>query len=122
MKTIALSAILTILLLGACKNDPVITEGPDPCATPLSYAVDIFPLIDETCNYAGCHAGAYDTYEGIEPKLQSGLLVDRVFQRMSDPALRMPPSKSVYPNVQRETLTQEELDLIQCWVNQGYPR
>ncbi len=122
MKKITSFILMTACLQIGCKNDPVISLEPDPCQIQLSYQVDILPIIQETCNYAGCHAGAYSDYEGIEPKLQSGKLVDRVFQRMDDPALRMPPSKTVYPDVMRENLTQEELDLIQCWINQGYPR
>ncbi len=122
MKKIVLPGLLSLIFLVACNHDPIISLEPDLCEPNLSYAVDIFPIIDESCNYAGCHAGAYDTYEGIEPKLFSGKLVDRVFQRSNDPALRMPPSSAAYPDVQKETLTQIELDLIQCWINQGYPR
>lgn len=122
MKKIAHLAIISSFVMSACSHDPVVSLEPDPCAASLSYAVDIFPILDASCNYDGCHAGAYDTYEGIEPKLFSGKLVDRVFQRKDDPALRMPPSSTVYPEVQKESLTQAELDLIQCWINQGYPR
>ena len=119
--TLASLPLVLLLLAVGCKNDPVEPMEMDPCAEPLSYAVDILPIINETCNYAGCHAGAYSTYDGIEPKIISGSFVDRVFNRMDDPALRMPPSSSVYPNVQQEMLTPEQLDILQCWVNQGYP-
>ena len=122
MKKFLLLAALSALVATACKHDPVVSLKPDPCTSSLSYAVDIFPIVDASCNYAGCHDGAYDTYEGIEPKLFSGKLVDRVFHRMNDPVLRMPPGSTAYPYVQKEMLTQTELDLIQCWVNQGYPR
>ncbi|MCF8237909.1 MAG: hypothetical protein K9I85_07110 [Saprospiraceae bacterium] len=122
MKKFAVYSLMIIGLQFGCQHDPIISIEPDPCQIPLSYQIDILPLIQETCNYSGCHDGAYNDYEGIEPKLQSGKLVDRVFHRMNDPVLRMPPSKTVYPNVIREHLTQEELDLLQCWINQGYPR
>lgn len=122
MKKNALIVLFGLSVFIGCNHDPIVSLEPDPCAPQLSYAVDIFPLIDETCNYDGCHAGAYDTYEGIEPKLFSGKLVDRVFQRNGDPALRMPPSSTVYPDVKKESLTQAELDLLQCWIKQGYPR
>lgn len=121
MRRLALSLLIPVLLAG-CKHEPLEPVGDMLCPEPLSYAVDILPIIQASCNMGGCHAGAYSNYEGIQPKIASGAFMDRVFNRHGDPVLRMPPAKNIYPSAPYEELSEENLEILRCWVRQGFPR
>jgi len=112
MRTTQLTIFLPLFALVACTHEPLEPLSNDPCITPLIYQQDILPIIEASCNMAGCHAGAYSTYEGITPKLGSGLLVDRVFNRKNDPVLGMPPAPGTYPNTVYQTLSEAVLEKI----------
>jgi hypothetical protein len=114
--------VLGLFLITACKHEPLEPVGDLLCPEPLSYAVDILPIIQASCNMGGCHAGAYNTYEGIQPKILSGALVDRVFNRAGDPVLGMPPAMNIYPSAPYQELSEADMEVLRCWVRQGYPR
>lgn len=114
--------LLPLFTLPACVHEPLAPLPDDRCLEALSYQVDILPIIQASCNMGACHAGAYQTYEGLEPKLWSGAFADRVFERRGDPVLGMPPSSATYPYAQFDTLSDAQLELLRCWVRQGYPR
>lgn len=114
--------ILIVLMQIGCVHEPLEPLSNDPCQIPLSYEKDILPIMEASCNMTGCHAVLYSTYEGISPKLGSGLLVDRVFSKKGDPVLGMPPASDTYPNTSYQPLSEEDRQTLLCWTQQGYPR
>lgn len=93
----------------------------------ITYNGLVKTIIDESCAYVGCHNGVtgsigpgdYTSYSGLNPYLVDGSFEDRVIFQKEDTVLGMPPD--VYNETQKADLTQEELDIIQCWINAGYP-
>ncbi len=106
---------MSLVIYASCTRDvaPEIT-----CEGVASYDTNIKTVIETNCSYSGCHDGSpgvpgvYLDFDGIEPSLNDGTFEERVANR-SD----MPPSYATGPT----TLTQEELDLIICWISEGYP-
>lgn len=124
----ALAGGLLLFCFGspACTNDQL----PEPmllavCDTlPTSYESNVKDIIDRTCAYSGCHVdasiGNYLTYEGMLSRLQDGVIRSRVISLRSDPNKGMPP---VYaPGERAKELTQYELEIMQCWLDAGFPK
>lgn len=123
--------VVGIAYLGmpACTND--VLPKPDlqaVCDTiKVTYENGIKDIIDQSCAYSGCHSpggigtGNYTSYNGLLPILNNGLFEERVITLRNDPAIGMPPNASVYPESQKDDLTEEELLLIQCWLLAGFP-
>ena len=89
-----------------------------------TYNTVVKPILQQSCAYdPACHP-SYNNYSGLQAKLtdlQNGPFVNRVFTLKDDPALGMPPDNSVYPQSIKDSLTQEELDILQCWIDKGAP-
>jgi len=90
---------------------------------------EIKGIIDQTCSYSGCHDGAggigpgdYTTYEGLLRDLESGSFGARVIDSRDNPSLGMPPDKSVYPQSLQDDLTPVQLEIITCWLQEGFPK
>jgi len=105
----------TLMVFGyACTRDtaPEIT-----CEGVATYDLNIKMIIETNCAYAECHDGSisqgtYLNYEGLKGDLDNGEFEARVVTSAS-----MPPSYADGPT----ELTQAELDLIICWIAEGYP-
>lgn len=120
-----------LLLTPSCTND----ELPPPTAPAFcdtisitTYENGVKTIIDNSCAYAGCHDGAggigpgnYTDYNGILPYLNSGQVLERVINLRTDPALGMPPDKSVYLQSQMDDLNEKDFEAIQCWLLSGFP-
>ncbi|MCB0599154.1 MAG: hypothetical protein H6557_06955 [Lewinellaceae bacterium] len=125
LNTIALAFFLS---LGACdyKKLPE-PEPPEFCDTAdVTYNNQIKAIVDNSCAYSGCHDGAggigpfdYTNYDGLSNAF--GVMRTRVVNLRDDPAQGMPPNRSVYPQSQKDNLTQQELELFECWINAGFP-
>lgn len=86
-----------------------------------TFSVHVRPIIEQSCAYnATCHPN-YVNYNTIVNKINSGSFVSRVFTQASNPSLGMPPDQSVYPESIKDDLTEEELNIIQCWLDEGFP-
>lgn len=125
-----LFAILVFLFVSSCTNDELPRpEIPEYCDTlTASYLLNVKPIIDASCAYSGCHDGAggigpgnYKNYNGIVGVLESGLFRQRVLTQKDDAVVGMPPNSNVYPESEKDDLTEEELRVIECWINAGYP-
>jgi len=116
-----------ILLPTACTTDKLAEpEPPAFCDTlEVSYNLQIKEIIDVNCATPGCHRagtrapGNYTTFDRLEP-----FLTEREFERFvvdlrNDPELGMPPNWVTNPGPQ--DLTQEEFDIVSCWIEAGYP-
>lgn len=127
-QTILCLAVVTGIMMifsPACTNDqlPEPTE-PMGCLDSIpTYDGSIKAIIDNSCAYAGCHLGGapgiYDTYAGLEAALSGGLFRERVILERDDPGVGMPPNYA--PEGRPEDLTAEELELITCWLDNGFP-
>lgn len=112
MKRFSVLFLLIVLGFVACKED-------DPCADSVTYSNQIKPIINATCAYAGCHdgdpnssaPGNYNNLADITVVALNGKLNNRVVI-LKD----MPPSNATGP----KTLTDDQLQLVKCWVSQGY--
>jgi hypothetical protein len=102
--------------LSQCTNDQlevVTTE----CTDDIAYTTSVKPIIDETCAYVDCHDGGpsapgdYSTYRGMVSFLTEDLFVDRTIIVRD-----MPPN---YADGQT-SLTSEQLNILNCWIENGY--
>lgn len=93
-----------VFALGACHKEKIKTPSCD--GSNLSYTTGIKTILDANCTSAGCHPN-FNTYIGI-----SGIIQDGSFYRNVLNIQSMPQNKS---------LSQDQLNKLQCWVNNGYP-
>ena len=113
-----LISILLLSFLISCDSDTLPEPSLDFCDSlqlnELTYAEEISPILEVKCNNIGCHnagssVGDYTNYQGLIVDLDNGtftqtVLIDR----------RMPQQGS-------PDLTVEELNMLECWVGNGYP-
>ena len=116
--------LLSFFISFSCTTDQLPEPEPGDCDNvTATYTDDIQAIIEETCAYSSCHLGAapgvYNSYAGILPVLQSGEFRNRVIDMRSDPTVGMPPDD--VPNGRRSDLSQAEIDLINCWLEAGFP-
>jgi hypothetical protein len=114
----------SILLWTACTSDSL----PEPTAadcigiTP-TYGNEIMPIIEASCAYSGCHLdaspGRFDSYAGLLPYLEDNSFRQRVISERADANRGMPPDYA--PAGRPRDLTEEELQLIECWLDAGFP-
>lgn len=99
----------------SCTRD---TAPEISCDGAASYESNIKAIIDTNCAYAGCHDGSLSApgifldYEGLKSDIADGSFESEVVTSRT-----MPPDYALGP----KTLTQEELDLIICWIEEDYP-
>ena len=120
-------AILACTLLIRCSSD--VLPEPEACDTIMpTYSNDVQDIINQTCAYSGCHDGAggigpgdYSTLEGIQGTIERGSFVDRVITSRDNPSRGMPPNASVYPESLQDDLSPIQLEVITCWIQNGFP-
>ena len=113
--SVLLSFLFIIGMAYSCTRNvaPEIT-----CNGAASYDMNIKVIIDTNCAYEGCHnggfaaPGTYLDYDGLTSDLDNGKFETRVVNNQD-----MPPSYALGPT----SLTQEELDLVICWLEEGFP-
>lgn len=122
MKSIQFFLLLaTVLFLTSCGNDD------DSCGETYDDG-QVKAIIDKTCAYAGCHSGGadagmwipdgakdYTTYAGLLANLNSGSFTERTLD-----SLNMPPPLYT-PADKPQTVTAAELEILTCWMQDGYP-
>lgn len=101
--------LATGLLLSCEKKVGKLPPPPSSCDT-ISFEKHIKPIVNATC--IGCHNATFPTanyllYEGLKAKALSGILKVKVIDQGSN----MPLGGTKLP--------QSQLDLIQCWINNG---
>lgn len=113
--------LLYALGFSGCTEDqlPANPLEPDDCETTMAtYSLQVKAIIDESCAYGGCHPG-YNRYERLLPILESGIFKARVIDLQDDPNRGMPPD---YAPVDRpRMLTPLQLEILSCWLANGYP-
>lgn len=124
IQIILLCTLTTIMVLASCTNDKL-EDNPIACSinNPATYDVEIVTIINNNCAYSGCHVtgggapGDYGSYSGLTTAINSGNFKSRVITQREDPNLGMPPNYATGPM----DLSPSELELIQCWIDAGYP-
>jgi hypothetical protein len=107
MKKAMLLALMSIFMVVSCKKDKQSDKLTPSCdGSAPTYESTIKSIIDSKCATSNCHSN-YSTYGGLQTDLQDGdfrreVLVDQT----------MPQGSS---------LTQDQLNKIQCWANNGFP-
>lgn len=117
--------LLLVIGLAACTEDML----PEPMDTGCdsenipSYNAEVIDIIERTCAYSGCHLGGapgvYDDYQGLLADLESGRFRERTITLRADPAVGMPPDYA--PDGRPQDLTEDELGIITCWLEGGFP-
>ena len=116
--------LVVAVLLPGCTADKLAAPASGDClGTTPTYENDIKEIIDRTCAYSGCHLdsapGVYTSYTGLQSVLSTGLFRQRVILVKDDPVSGMPPNNA--PANRAKNLTAQELNLIQCWLEAGFP-
>jgi len=107
----------------SCTNDKLEAPMGDCQNLSPTWNNGVSDLIELTCAYSGCHIsgtsapGNYLTYGGILSTLNNGSFKNRVFDIKDNPTLGMPPNNAAG----QTELTQEQLDLLSCWMTDGFP-
>lgn len=108
---------------GGCDNLATEYESDDPNVATVE------DIINQTCAYSGCHDGAggigpgdYSSYDRILRDLESGSFASRVITQRDNPSLGMPPDQSVYPQSRQDSLSTTQLEIITCWLQEGFPK
>ncbi len=125
--------IALIIILEACNAD-VVTPSVGCDSFETKYISDdpnvatVKDIIDQTCAYSGCHDGAggigpgdYNKFSRIVQDIENGSFAARVITQRDNPSLGMPPDKSVYPQSLQDSLSQIQLEIITCWLQDGFP-
>ncbi len=92
----------------------------------VSYDLNIKPILDKSCAVGGCHVnggdgpGVYTSYDNITPYIEDGSFQKTTIEQKDDPNIGMPPDWS--NNGVPKDLTDSELELISCWLENGYPK
>ena len=116
MKTISLQVLLLLIIvltsIFSCKKEENFTPVCD--SSNPTYDADIKAIIDGNCmgtfcHNAGANRGDFTSYTGLEPVLNNGAFKDRVLVKQD------------MPKGNRKTLTQEEINKLQCWLDNNYP-
>ena len=111
-KLLLSSAMLGILIMGACKkNSP---ETPDCIITNVSFSEVVVPILEENCY--GCHSGnnpssgiPLDSYEAIKQQVANQKLYGSI-ARLPD-YIPMPLNKDPLPEC--------EINQIKAWIDEG---
>ncbi|MEX2235629.1 MAG: hypothetical protein WD824_25960 [Cyclobacteriaceae bacterium] len=104
-------AVIFLMCLDSCVNH----DFPEyVCTDTYTFAEDVQPIIETKCAIAGCHNGDmgeslnWTNFENFHERAESGLVKFRVTHRI------MPPSNSP-----AGPLSQEQINAIACWTDQG---
>lgn len=98
--------------LFSCAKEKIIAD-PTCEDVKASYTKDIRSIITSNCMGSSCHnnpnIGDYSTYEGLKVKVDAG-----TFKKLVLDTRVMPPTS-------RPALSEHDLDLIRCWLNDDAP-
>lgn len=120
MNTKQLFFILTPFLLISCKYNKIEITPVQPCNNGViaTYNNDIAPLIEAKCATglgagSGCHDAWILSYDGLKTAVDNGSLIETCIIDESMP--KIPNNFGI------TALTEEEKNLIICWVEQEAP-
>lgn len=105
----SLVAIAFLVFQISCEKDDDMMGTPDPdeCKPDISFQMDIKPIIDSKC--IQCHNG------DVQP------LDFRTYQPIKDNAGQVKALTASGAMPRQGSLTEEQIKLIGCWVDEGAP-
>ena len=117
--TFLIISVGVVLLFSSCLKEKTfpIPEASGDCF-PISYTYNVRPIIETTCKTqagpgTGCHDAWIDDYNQIQSLINSSKWQNRCFSLLDMP---------VMPNIWGiDSLTTDEIQTMQCWIEQGYP-
>lgn len=116
MRLFIIYVVLFIGCLISCTKDKLeLVEF--ACIDEITYSNEVRPIIQNTCAYSGCHDGSgaapgdFTSFDGIAPFLTP----DR-FENRSLILRDMPPNYASGPR----SLTDDEIEMMNCWVENDY--
>lgn len=98
-------AVFTVNTTSSCKKNKKNKLTPTCDGSVATYDSNIKSLIDSKC--VSCHSG-YGSYSGISSITSNGQFKKHVLTDQDMP--------------QNGQLTQDQINLIQCWADAGYPQ
>lgn len=119
IKTVGITSLIVISLLSfnACSYDKSeeLIAPISVCDSIISYKKDIDPLIRTYCITGigpgtGCHDAWILTYEGVKPQVK--------YIKAEVTSRRMPEIPNNFGIIE---MTQEEIDMFVCWIDNGAP-
>lgn len=78
---------------------------------------EVLNILKTTCAYEGCHT-TYLVYDSLKIRTDNGKFEEKVLNPDAD--LPMPPAR--VPEGKPKNLTDEQLQILQCWKDIGYPK
>ncbi len=116
-KVVQITIIFTLFfVIVSCTKDKLIVVE-NTCPEEVAYSIQVKEIIDETCAYSGCHDGGgnapgdFTSYRRFESFLTNNLFESRTLNQRD-----MPPNYSTGP----KSLTQEQIDMLVCWMDNNY--
>lgn len=108
-KLITAGIISSMVIITGCSKELLTTscDGSTP-----TYNSAVKAIIDSKCDGIACHGsganrGDYTTYQGMLYHINNGSFENRVLVEQDMPRF--------------SSLTQEQINTIQCWADNGYP-
>ncbi len=130
LKIIQIALLLFgVLTFAACSDDDEEDNMDDPMTMTdvcddhvATYDGDVKEVINNSCAYSGCHnadndfgLADYSTFDKLMAILDNDKFEERVLT-----AKNMPPA-SLVPEGRPAELTAEQLELLTCWKDAGFP-
>ena len=107
MKRKFICTAIVLVVFASCKKDEDDEKLTPTCDGSVpTYQNTIKSIIDTKCATSNCHA-SYSSYNGLQPALQNGSFRREVLVDQTMP--------------QGSSLSQDQLNKIQCWANNGFP-
>ena len=110
-KLVVLSSLMAAAWAVSCSGDSEEELFAQPeCAVPVSLGAEIRPLLESNCAIEACHVAGTG--------LPDFTVKDNILEYAND-IKRRTREGSMPPPYSGITLTEEEINLISCWVDQG---
>jgi mono/diheme cytochrome c family protein len=122
-----------LLLMVACKHEPLVMPDPDPDPDPntpcdsnlISFQEEILPIFLTNCAQSGCHGGNYpqegirlDNFQNIRATAGINFSNPRKSKILDDGILETDPDKQM-PPPPNPRLSTAQIDKIIAWIQQG---
>lgn len=113
---LGLTALISISSCG--EDDNMMTDMDEmECEENITFSADVEQIINTNCAYSGCHVSGtglpdYTSYDGVVAQVENGRFENRVLLQQN-----MPPSNASGPT----ELSEADLFILECWIDQGYP-
>ena len=111
-----ISTIFIVITFISCHKDKTLVLG--PCGAEISYTTDIIPIIQSSCmTNQGPGTGCHDTWITEHSNIVN-YINDESWQNAVWGSYSMPKMPN---NFGIDSLTSDEVQIMKCWVEQGFP-